>query len=426
VLLRAAPHLIRPMRFVLPVTPGMRPRWMLRFGLFIYDHLGGRRLLSATRTLDLARDALGAPLQGRYRHGFEYSDCYVDDSRLVVLNALDAAERGAIIRTRTRCVRAERGAAWRLVLEIRGRRDVVSARVLVNATGPWVGTFGASVLGQPPAGHFKLVAGSHIVVPRLFDHDRAYILQTPDRRVVFALPFEHDFTLVGTTDREFSGDPGSVAASADEVDYLCTTVNDHFRTAIGPASVKWAFAGVRALYGDVSEKPQDVSRDYVLELDRGGGQAPLLTVYGGKITTYRRLAEAACEALAPIVGARPSWTKTSVLPGGDFPADRFAQLVAGMCRSWPFLTESHARRLARAYGTRATRILGTARTCEELGPMLGADLTGAEVRYLMVNEFAQTEDDVLWRRSKLGLRFSRESRARLATFMAGTVGSADR
>ncbi len=208
VLLRMAPHLIRPMRFVLPVEPGMRPRWMLRLGLFVYDHLGGRKLLPATRTIDLAHDPLGAPLKGRYEHGFEYSDCWVDDARLVVLNAVDAAARGAVIRTRTRCVRVERGADWKLVLEVRGRRDVMSARALVNATGPWVGTFSETVLRRPPSGNVRLIAGSHIVVPRLFEHDRAYIFQAPDGRVVFALPFEGDFTMVGTTDRDFSGDPG--------------------------------------------------------------------------------------------------------------------------------------------------------------------------------------------------------------------------
>ncbi|MGH6769394.1 MAG: glycerol-3-phosphate dehydrogenase [Xanthobacteraceae bacterium] len=423
IMLRMAPHLIRPMRFVLPIEPGMRPMWMLRVGLFIYDHLGGRRHLPATRRVDLARDALGAPLKGRYDHGFEYSDCHTDDARLVVLNALDAAERGATIRTRTRCLRAERGETWRLVLEVRGRRDIVSARALVNATGPWVGQFGEEVLRLPPAGELKLVAGSHVVVPRLFDHDRGYILQATDGRVVFAIPFEDDFTLVGTTDREFAGDPAQVSASPEDVAYLCAVVNDHFRASIGPPDVVWSFAGVRALYGDVSDKPQDMSRDYELVLDRAAGEAPLLTVLGGKITTYRRLAEAAYDKLAPVFGARPAWTKRSALPGGDFAVDGLERLIAQTHRSWPFLGESHARRLVRAYGTRVRGILGSAKTLNDLGPNLGADLTGAEVRYLMAHEWAQTEDDVLWRRTKLGLRISRADRARLATFMADAMGS---
>ena len=424
VMLRAAPHLIRPLRFVLPVEPGMRPLWMLRIGLFIYDHLGGRKHLPATRGVDLANDALGAPLKGRYGHGFEYSDCQVDDSRLVALNALDAAGRGATIRTRTRCVRAERGDIWRLVLEVRGRRDVVGARVLVNATGPWVGQFGESVLKRPPAGQLRLVAGSHIVVRRLFEHDRGYIFQTTDGRVVFALPFEGDFTMVGTTDRDFSGDPGSVAPSAGEIAYLCRVANDHFRTTVTPADVVWSFAGVRALYGEVSGKPQDIERDYVLDLERAAGEAPLLTVYGGKITTYRRLAEAALEKLAPVVGERPAWTRKAALPGGDFPVDGLERLIGETRTSWRFLGEAHARRLVCAYGTRVGRILGEARSMDDLGQNFGADLTAAEVRYLMTCEFAQSEDDVMWRRSKLGLRVSRDNRARLASFMAGAIGAA--
>jgi glycerol-3-phosphate dehydrogenase len=423
VMLRMAPHLIRPMRFVLPVEPGMRPYWMLRAGLFIYDHLGGRRHLTATHAIDLAHDPLGAPLKGRYGYGFEYSDCHADDARLVVLNALDAAERGATIRTRTRCVRAERSATWRLVLEVRGRRDIVSARALVSATGPWVGHFGEAVLQQPRPTPLRLVAGSHIVIPRLFEHDRAYIFQTIDGRVVFALPFEQDFTLVGTTDRAFAGDPGSVVASADDVTYLCAVVNDHFRASVTPADVVWAFAGVRALYGETSDKPQDIPRDYVLALDHGFGEAPLLTVYGGKITTYRRLAEAAYDRLALFLGDRKAWTKRSALPGGDFPVDGFERLIAQTRRSWPFLSERHARRLVSVYGTRVGAVLGPAKCLDDLGPNLGADLTGAEVRYLMTHEWAQTEDDVLWRRTKLGLRVSREQRARLASFMADAVGS---
>jgi glycerol-3-phosphate dehydrogenase len=424
VMLRMAPHIIRPIRIVLPPAPEMRPPWMLRLGLFIYDHLGGRRLLPPTRIVDLTHGPLGAPLKQRVQRGFEYSDCRVDDSRLVVLNALDAAERGAMIRTRTRCIRAERGSVWRLVLEVRGRRDLATARVLVNATGPWLSLFAQSALRSTTSLPVRLDRGSHIVVPRLFDHDRGYILEARDKRFVFALPFERDFTLIGTTDRSFAGDPAGITADAHEIAYLCEVINQQFRATISPADVAWSFSGVRSLHDDGSTKAQDVSRDYVLVLDERDGVAPLLTVYGGKITTYRRLAEQALERLAHIVAGGPAWTTESHLPGGEFRYDGFDALVAKTCASRPFLSEEHARRLVRAYGTRVERILGPARRLEDLGLCFGADLTAAEVRYLMEREWAQTEDDVLWRRTKLGLRFSPEERERLAKFMAGAVGSA--
>jgi glycerol-3-phosphate dehydrogenase len=428
VLLRVAPHLIRPMRFVLPLEPGGRAWWLLRLGLFVYDHLGGRKLLPGTRAIDLLRDPLGAPLQARYRKGFEYSDCQADDARLVVLNARDAADRGANIRTRTRCLRAERGAEWRLVFETGGLQDVATARVLINATGPWAGIFNETVLQQPRSAGLRLDKGSHIVVRRMFAHDRGYIFQTRDGRVVFALPFTRDFTLVGTTDLSFSGDPATVAPTAEEVAYLCGVMNEHFRIAIEPADVLWSFAGVRALYdegaGKPGSKPQDTPRDYVLALDDKQGAAPLLTVYGGKITTYRRLAQAALAKLAPVFGNRPDWTAAASLPGGDFPVDGFETLIAETRKTWPFLSADHARRLVRAYGTRVGRILGTAKTRADLGPRLGADLTAAEVRYLMAQEWALTAEDVLWRRSKLGLLLSDDERARLAQFMAEATDQA--
>jgi glycerol-3-phosphate dehydrogenase len=423
VMLRMAPHLIRPMRFVLPVEPGMRPFWMLRLGLFIYDHLGGRKILPATRSVDLAHGILGAPLKRSYARGFEYSDCWADDARLVVLNALDAAERGAVIRTRTRCIGAERGSVWRLVLEVRGRRDIATARALINATGPWLKLFAANVLRASAPLPARLDKGSHIVVRRLFEHDRGYVFQTRDARIVFALPFERDFTLIGTTDRGFAGDPGGIRAGADEIAYLCEVASEHFRTAIKPTEVMWSFAGIRSLYDDGSRRSQDITRDYALELDDRNGAAALLTVYGGKITTYRRLAEQALERLSHAVKVGPAWTAKSRLPGGEFPHDGLEALVAQTRRSRPFLDEQQTRRLVRAYGTRVERVLGPARSLEELGPCLGADLTAAEVRYLMEREWAQTEDDVLWRRSKLGLRFSPEERERLARFMAATIGA---
>jgi glycerol-3-phosphate dehydrogenase len=425
VMLRMAPHLIRPMRFVLPVELGMRPIWMLRLGLFIYDHLGGRKILPATSSVDLDHGLLAAPLKRSYAHGFEYSDCWADDARLVVLNAVDAAERGARIRTRTRCIGAERGSAWRLVLEVRGRRDIATARALVSATGPWIKVFAANVLRQAAPLSVRLDKGSHIVVRRLFEHDRGYIFQTRDARVVFALPFERDFTLIGTTDRGFAGDPGGVRPGADEIAYLCDVANAHFSARLEPAQVVWSFAGVRSLYDDGSRRSQDVSRDYVVELDEGDGAAPLVSVYGGKITTYRRLAEQAVDRLSHILKCAPAWTAQSRLPGGEFPHDGFEALVAQTRTSRPFLGEQQVRRLVRAYGTRVERVLGAARTPQELGLCLGGGLTAVEVRYLMEREWAQTADDVLWRRSKLGLRFSPEEREQLARFMATTIGAAE-
>jgi glycerol-3-phosphate dehydrogenase len=422
VMLRMAPHLIRPMRFVLPAEPGQRPPWQLRIGLFVYDHLGGRKILPATRSVDLTDDPHGATLKGRYRYGFEYSDCVTDDSRLVVLNAVDAAARGALIRTRARCLRADRAREWKLVLDVRGRREVATARVLINATGPWLGLFAQNVLQQTAPAALRLDRGSHIVVRRLFGHDRGYIFQTADHRVVFVLPYEHDFTLIGTTDGSFSGDPATVAPTADEINYLCSVANDHLRVVISPADVVWAFAGVRSLHDDGAGDPKDAMRDYVLVLDEQPARAALLTVFGGKITTYRRLAEAALDRLAPVFGVRPAWTKESRLPGGDIPVDGVARLVADARRSWPFLSEAHIRRLVQAYGTRITRILGPAKQAADLGARLGADLTGAEVRYLMEHEWARTADDVLWRRSKLGLRVSSEEKRQLATFMADAIG----
>ena len=422
VLMRAAPHLVRPMRFVLPVVPEGRLALVLRLGLFLYDHLGARKLLSPARTLDLGHHPFGTALQRRYRTGFEYSDCRVDDSRLVVLNAVDAAERGAAIRTRTRCVRAERGPQWRLILDARGRRDVVTARALVNAAGPWVARVGETVLQVPAPGAIRLVKGSHIVVPRLFDHGAGYILQARDRRVVFALPFETDFTLIGTTDEDFVGDPNAVAPSPEEVRYLCDVVNGFFRSPVGPGDVVWAFAGVRSLYDDHAGAAQDVTRDYVLALDERSGEAPLLTVYGGKITTYRRLAEAAMERLQHVLPSANSWTASAPLPGGEFAPVQFDDRVAGAFERWPFLEPAEARRLVGAYGSRIERVLGTARRREDIGPFFGPQLSAAEVRYLMAAEWAETAEDVLWRRSKLGLTVCPAESEALARFMADAVG----
>ncbi|HEX2216074.1 MAG TPA: glycerol-3-phosphate dehydrogenase [Xanthobacteraceae bacterium] len=423
VLLRMAPHLIRPLRFVLPHHSGMRPAWMLRLGLFLYDHLGGRKLLPGTRDVDLRRESLGTPLQERFRRAFEYSDCWVDDARLVILNALDAVERGATVRTRTRCVHAERKAChWRLTLHAEGRRDEVGARALVNAAGPWVAQVSESVLQLRTPGPVRLVKGSHIVVPKLFEHDRAYIFQGADGRVVFALPYEDSFTLIGTTDIDYDGDPAAASATPEEIAYLCGLASEYFRAPVMPEQVVWSFAGVRPLYDDGASKAKDATRDYVLVLDAPQGDAPLLTVYGGKLTTYRRLAEAALARLQPFFSMAQPWTHAGPLPGGDFVWNGADGLVAQAREKWPFLSEAHATRLVRAHGTRVGRILGDATRTEALGPMFGCLLTGAEVRYFMQQEWAVEPEDVLWRRSKAGLHLSQEERSALSRFMTHEGG----
>jgi len=431
VLWRIAPHIVEPLRFVLPHRAGLRPAWMLRAGLLLYDHMGARRRLPATRVLDLAHDPAGAPLRpGLFGRGFEYSDCRVDDARLVVLNARDAADRGALIRTRTKAAAAERGAdAWRLTLEdaAGGRRETVSARAVVNAAGPWVSEVAGWLGGARRPGRVRLVAGAHILVPRLFDHDRAYIFQNPDGRVVFAIPYEGDFTLIGTTDRDYAGDPGAAAATPEEVAYLCEAASAAFARTVSPADVVWSFAGVRPLHDDGKGEAKAASRDYVLELDAGPGAAPLLSIVGGKLTTYRRLAESALARLARHLpqrrGLQPGWTGTIPLPGGEIEPGEVGLLGVRLKRSHPFLSDAQAARLARAYGTLALELLGKARAAEDLGRHFGAGLTEAEVAYLAEREWARTAEDVLWRRSKLGLRLTPGEAARLDDFMRARVSA---
>jgi glycerol-3-phosphate dehydrogenase len=422
VLIRNAPHLTRPMRFVLPHHSGLRPAWMLRAGLFLYDHLGGRHILPGTESVDLTHHVVGEPLKRTFRQGFIYSDGWVDDSRLVVLNAVDAAERGAMIRTRTKLVRADReDRHWQLVLNARGNREVVTADALVNAAGPWGLDVTEHLLRQKPTAHVRLIKGSHIVMPRLFQHDHAYIFQNADGRIVFAIPYERDLTLIGTTDLDFKGDIAAPAASPDEITYLCRAASVYFRHPLLPGQVVHAFAGVRQLYDDGASRAKDLTREYVLDLQARAGQAPLLTVYGGKITTYRRLAETALRRLAPYLKIGRAWTADAPLPGGEFPYDGVEALTARARGLWPFLNEGNARRLVRAYGTRLDRVLGDARKPEQLGEWFGEELSATEVRYLMRHEFAETADDVLWRRSKLGLRMGAEAEAALTRFMEASA-----
>jgi glycerol-3-phosphate dehydrogenase len=407
-----APHIIRPLRFVLPHHDGLRPAWLLRLGLFLYDHIGGRHLLPPTRSVDLSRDEVGKPLvPNRYRKGFEYSDCFVDDARLVVLTARDAADRGAEIRTRTRASRIRQvGGIWELEVEssLTGERSTVRARVLVNAGGPWVEQVLASGSGVNARAKVRLVQGSHIVVRKLYEHDRAYMFQNSDGRIVFVIPYQDDFTLIGTTDRDYDGDPAKVRASAEEIQYLCDAVSEYLAKPVRPEDVVWTYAGVRPLYDDGASEAKAATREYVFELDTPGG-APLLSIYGGKITTYRRLAEEALQKLAPYLKgtkAREGWTGKAPLPGGDMDVSAVAALSAELMRSHPFLAVAHANRLAHAYGTRAGKVLGDAKSMRDLGQSFGASLTEVEVRYLMSQEWACTAEDIVWRRSKLGLRMT--------------------
>jgi glycerol-3-phosphate dehydrogenase len=420
VLLWAAPHIIRPMRFVLPHHRGLRPRWFLRLGLFAYDHLGGRKLLPPTRSLRFEDDPAGRPLRPVYQYGFEYSDCTVDDARLVVLNAIDARTRGASINPRTRCVVAEReGDIWKVALEGEGgARSTITARALVNAAGPWVADVLAHVVHGNARARVRLVKGTHIVVRRLFDHDQAYLFQNPDGRVVFAIPYERDFTLIGTTDEDFHGHPVEAAPDTAEVAYLLAAVSEYLRRPIAEDSVVWAYAGVRPLYDDGSSKAQEATRDYVLELDGDAGRAPVLSVFGGKITTSRRLAEHALEWLGRYLKVGPTWTAVAQLPGGHFPVGGFDDVVRALRAAYPFVSEPHARRLVGSYGTRSQIMLTGTRSLADLGQVFGADLTEREVGWLIDEEWAATADDVLWRRSKLGLRFAPREAPLLQTWMA--------
>ncbi len=412
ILWRIAPHIIRPLRFVLPHHDGLRPAWLLRLGLFIYDHIGGRHLLPPTRSVDLRCDEVGKPLVlNRYSKGFEYSDCFVDDARLVVLTARDAAERGAEIRTRSRAVEIRQAdGIWQVTVEntLDRTHTTIRARVLVNAGGPWVENVLALGSGVNARARVRLVQGSHIVVRKLYEHDRAYMFQNGDGRIVFVIPYQDDFTLIGTTDRDYDGDPAKVKASNEEIQYLCDSVSEYLAKPVKPADVVWTYAGVRPLYDDGASEAKAATREYVFELDTPGG-APLLSIYGGKITTHRRLAEEALEKLAPYLSgtrAREGWTGKTPLPGGDIDVSAIGALSAELMRNHPFLTAAHANRLAHAYGTRAGRLLGNAKSEGDLGQWFGASLTEAEVRYLISQEWACTAEDIVWRRSKLGLRLS--------------------
>ena len=405
--LRIAPHLVRPARFVLPVHSEERPPAMLRGGLFVYSRLAARSPLPRSEVLDLTIDEAGHSLKRSLGLALAYSDCTVDETRLVVLNAADAAARGAAIRTGARCVWAERSGTWRLAVVNRGRRETVTARALVNASGAWTRQVAETVL-HLPAIQASFLKVSQIVVRRMFDGDNVYVLQNDDRRMVYAIPYHRDFTLIGTSERSFAGDPAMASASADDIAYLCAAASRYFRVRIEAADVVHAMAGCDATG----------HRNGIVKRDRKSGKAPLLTMIGGATTTARRRAEIALAQLASFFELPPSWTADEPLPGGDFSWDTFDDQVDNARQRWTFLSERHAQRLIASYGTRTERILGAAKSMDDLGPRFGDDLTGVEVRYLMTEEFARFADDIVWRRSKLGLTMSRQDREALEKFMA--------
>lgn len=428
VLWAMAPHIIWPMRFVLPFHKGgIRPAWLIRLGLFLYDHIGGRKLLPATRTLDMRTDPARKPLKALFTKAFEYSDGWVDDARLVVLNAKDAANRGARIMTRSRVVAAERdGNLWSVRVEdgLTGAIDTYKTRLLVNAAGPWVDAVLSNAMRRNNVHNVRLVQGSHIVVRKKFDDPRAYFFQNPDNRIIFAIPYERDFTLIGTTDRDFTGDPKTIRITEDETTYLCKAASEYFAEPVYPSDVVWTYSGVRPLFDDGASKAQEATRDYVLKVESANGEAPLLNIFGGKLTTYRRLGEHAMEKIGEAIGAKGApWTAKSRLPGGEFPATGYEAEVSRLKSSYPFLDDGHARRLVRSYGTLASKMLGTAARAENLGRHFGADLYEVEVQWLINEEWATRAEDVLWRRTKLGLTLTPAEAAGLEEYMRETVRS---
>ena len=412
--LRIAPHLVRPMRFAIPAHADERPAWQLRSWLLLYDRLASRNGLPASATVDITHHPIGDALRRPFGDAFEYSDCVVDDSRLVVLNAVDAAARGAAIRTGARCTRAERGETWRLVTIDRGYRQVITARALVNATGAWTAIVAETVLRQPPPS-LGLMQMSQIVVRRLFDSDNVYVFQNSDGRLIFASPYERDFTLIGTVGHAFKGDPAVVAMDISDVGYLCEAANRYFRQRIGAFDVVRTVSGANMVIDPAGKRP---ARDGSMMFDYGRRKAPLITIFGGDVTTSRRRAEQAVSKLTPFYPMSRRWSAKAPLPGGDFAWNRFEAEVDAARERWRFLGEDEARRLVGAYGTKVSDILGDATTKADLGPAFGPELTGAEVRYLMAKEWARFPDDILWRRSKLGLTMPAADREALAAFMA--------
>lgn len=419
VLWTSAPHIIWPLRFVLPHHKGLRPALVLRAGLAMYDYMGGRRLLPPTKTLDLTKDEAGKPLKPGYKLAFEYSDCWVNDSRFVVLNARDAADRGATVHVRTKVTSARReDCGWTVELDGEGGKQTVRARMLINAAGPWVDNVINGVMGRNGPRNVRLVQGSHIVVKKLFDHDRCYFFQNSDGRIFFAIPYEEDFTLIGTTDRDYDGDPKDVKITEEETEYLLKGASEYFAKPVTRDQIVWTYSGVRPLFDDGATAAQEATRDYVLKVDGDAASGAVVNVFGGKLTTSRRLAESVLEKIEEVLGKKgEAWTKDGTLPGGDFGPKSFDTEVRRLGLDYPGFDTPFLRRLMRLYGTRARALLGDAKSVGELGQHFGSDLYAAEVVYLVEQEWARTVEDVLWRRTKQGLRVSAEDVARLEKYL---------
>nr|WP_065759326.1 glycerol-3-phosphate dehydrogenase [Pseudomonas defluvii] len=416
VLLAKAPHIVKPMRFVLPHRPHLRPAWMIRAGLFLYDHLGKRKRLGASRSL---RFGPGSPLKPVITRGFEYADCAVDDARLVVLNAMAARENGAHILTHTRCLGAHRvNGLWRVQIErADGTQQTIQARALVNAAGPWVATFIKDDLKLDTSYGIRLIQGSHLIVPKLYEGEHAYILQNEDQRIVFAIPYLERFTLIGTTDREYNGDPDKVVITEEETDYMLKVVNDHFKHPLSRADIVNSYSGVRPLCNDESDNPSAITRDYTLSLSAEAEQAPLLSVFGGKLTTYRKLAESAMRELAPFfTQMKGSWTATAPLPGGEDMSTPKA-LSESIQARYNWLPGAIAQRWALTYGSRVWRLLEGVQGPEDLGEAMGGGLFAREVDYLCSEEWATSAEDILWRRTKLGLFTSPAEQEKLKQYL---------
>ncbi len=423
VLLKSAPHIIWPLRFILPHHQGLRPRWLIRLGLFMYDHLGGRKILPPTRSVDLTTDVTGVPLKQEFTKAFEYSDCWVEDSRFVVLNARDAANRGAVIRTRTKVQSARRiNGGWSITIDGGdGKIETIEAKVLLNAAGPWVSEVLSAVIGRNDPDKIRMVKGSHLVVDKLYDHDRCYIFQNADSRICFAIPYENDFTLIGTTDEDHKGDPGKPEITEAETTYLLAAVSEYFKKPVTRNLVRWSYSGIRPLYDDGASKAQEATRDYVLKVDQPEGQAPLLSVFGGKITTSRKLAEHALEKLASFFPhATAPWNRDAQLPGGDIAVGDIAKYIEAKKKAYSFLKPANVVRMFKAYGTEMDKILGEARFASDLGEFFGP-VSEREIEFLRTHEWVTSPDDILWRRSKLGLHMSAEEQSAMRAYMGDDV-----
>ena len=426
ILWNIAPHIIHPMRFVLPHHKGLRPAWLLRLGLFLYDHIGGRKKLPPTSTLNLKKDETGKVLRGNYAKGFEYSDCAVDDARLVILNALDAAEHGASINTRSKCVDMQRhDGNWVVSIEDQYTKKIsnINAKLIINASGPWVDQVLNTLHPPTKQKNIRLVQGSHIIVPKIYDHDKSYIFQNDDNRIIFAIPYHDNFTLIGTTDHEYQGDPRQTKITKKEIDYLCDAANVYFKNSINSSDIVGTFSGVRSLFNDGASKAQEATRDYVLRVDQSNVKvAPIINIFGGKITTYRRLAESVMEKVEGLLEKQSDlnkgkWTKSVALPGGDFELDEFQTQCNKLQTQYDFLSIKEAKRYFKLYGTRTYHVLKKAESYEDLGKHFGHDLYQVEVEYLIQHEWAQTAEDILWRRTKLGLVFNDKETKKLEKWM---------